>query len=65
MSQAAIPMQHPLERCVAEVGAALDQAAGSSPTYLSTSAKREVLGSLSRQIARLEGSASGGGVRCG
>ncbi len=55
MSQAAIPMQHPLERCVAEVGAALDQAAGSSPTYLSTSAKREVLGRLSRQIARLEG----------
>ena len=55
MSQQAVPLQHPLERCVASVSAALDDAAGSSPTYLSTSAKREVLTALSRQIARLEG----------
>lgn len=55
MSQEAVPLQHPLERCVAELSAALDDAAGSSPTYLSTSAKRSVLTGLSRQIARLEG----------
>lgn len=55
MSHEAVPLQHPLERCVAGVSAVLDDAAGSSPTYLSTSAKREVLHSLSRQIARLEG----------
>jgi hypothetical protein len=55
MSQEAVPLQHPLERCVASVSAALDDAAGSSPTFLTTTAKREVLTGLSRQIARLEG----------
>lgn len=55
MSQAAVPLQHPLERCVATVSAALADAAGNSPTYLSTPAKRQVLTALSRQIARLEG----------
>lgn len=55
MSQAAVPLQHPIERCVASVSAALDDAAGSSALYLPTSAKRDVLLDLSRQIARLEG----------
>jgi len=55
MSQAAVPLQHPIERCVASVSAALDDAAGSSPTYLSTSAKRRAVIGLSRQMARLEG----------
>lgn len=55
MSQQAVPLQHPLERCVATVSAALADAVGSSPTYLSTSAKRRVLTALSRQIAQLEG----------
>ena len=55
MSQAPVPLQHPLERCAAAVAAAVDDAAGSSPTFLGTSAKAEVLTALSRQIARLEG----------
>ena len=55
MSQAAIPLQHPIERCVSTVAAALDEVAGSSPVYLSSGAKRGVLTELSRQIARLEG----------
>ena len=55
MSQEAIPLQHPIERCLESVSAALDDAAGSSPAYLSTAGKRRLLTSLSRQIARLEG----------
>ena len=55
MSQAAIPFQHPLQRCAAAVAAAVGEAAESSPIYLSTEAKAEVLVSLSRAIARLEG----------
>ncbi|WP_432476685.1 DUF222 domain-containing protein [Nocardioides sp. GXQ0305] len=55
MSQAAVPLEHPLERCAAAVGAAIDAASGSQPHFLSTAAKRDVLLGLSRQIARLEG----------
>ena len=55
MSQSAVPLQHPIERCVVALSAALDDAAGSSPTYLSTTAKRQTLIELSRQMARLEG----------
>ena len=55
MSQAAVPLEHPIERCVSAIGAALDDAAGSQATYLPTSAKRRTLVDLSRQIARLEG----------
>ncbi len=55
MSQAAIPLQHPYQRCAAEVAAAVDDAVGSSPVFLSPDGKREVLLDLSRQIARLEG----------
>ena len=55
MSLSAIPLQHPLERCVSAVLAAIDEAAGSGAHFLSTDAKREVLVGLSRQIARLEG----------
>ena len=55
MSQAAIPLQHPIEGCVSALAAALDAAVGSSPAYLSAGAKRHVLKELSRQIGRLEG----------
>ena len=55
MTQHPVPLQHPIERCVAAVAAALDDAAGASPTYLSTGAKRRVLTELSRQLARVEG----------
>ena len=55
MSQAAIPLQHPYQRCAAAVAAAVDDAVGSSPVFLSPDGKREVLLDLSRQIARLEG----------
>ena len=55
MSQAAIPLQHPYQRCAAVVAAAVDDAVGSSPVFLSPDGKREVLLDLSRQIARLEG----------
>ena len=55
MSQAAIPLQHPFQRCASAVAAAVDEAAGSSPVFLSTDAKRDVLLGLTRQIARLEG----------
>ena len=55
MSQAAIPLQHPYQRCADAVAVAVDDAAGSSPVLLSSDAKREVLLDLSRQIARLEG----------
>lgn len=55
MSEQTVPLQHPLERCVVTVSAALADAVGSSPTYLSTPAKRQVLSALSRQIAQLEG----------
>ncbi len=54
MTQEAVPLQHPLERCVAAVRAVIDDAAGSSAAYLSTAAKREVLLGLSQGIARLE-----------
>lgn len=37
------------------MAAAVDDAAGSSPVFLSTTAKREVLLGLSQQLARLEG----------
>lgn len=55
MSQAAVPIEHPLQRCVSTVTAALDEAAGYDPIYLTTEAKASVLTDLSRQIARLEG----------
>jgi hypothetical protein len=56
MSQAPLPqLEHPFQRCGAAVAAAIDEAAGSSPTFLTTPAKAEVLTELSRQIARLEG----------
>ena len=55
MSQAAIPLQHPYQRCAAAVAAAVEDAAGSSPVFLTSEGKREVLLDLSRQIARLEG----------
>ena len=55
MSQAAIPLQHPYQRCAAAVAAAVEDAAGSSPVFLASEGKREVLLDLSRQIARLEG----------
>ncbi len=55
MSQAAIPFQHPVQRCVVAVAAAVEEAASSSPVYLSTEAKAEVLTGLSVVIARLEG----------
>ena len=54
MSQAAVPLQHPYQRCVAGVAAAVDDAADASPVFLSPDAKREVLLGLSQQIARLE-----------
>ncbi|WP_432476670.1 DUF222 domain-containing protein [Nocardioides sp. GXQ0305] len=54
MSQEPVPLLHPFERCASRIGAALDEVAGSSPVYLSTEAKREVLVGLSRDIARLE-----------
>lgn len=54
MSQPAIPLLHPLERCVSAVSAAVDDAAGSSACFLPAAAKREVLLGLSREIARLE-----------
>lgn len=56
MSQASVPqLEHPFERCAAAVAAAVDDAAGSSATFLTTTAKADVLTELSRQIARLEG----------
>lgn len=55
MSQAAVPLEHPIERCVSAIGAALDDAAGSQATYLPGSVRRHVLVELSRQISRLEG----------
>ena len=55
MSQAAVPLEHPIERCVSAISAALDDAAGSQATYLPRPARRRALIDLSRQIARLEG----------
>ena len=54
MSQAAVPLQHPFQRCASRVSEAIDDVMGSSPIYLNTEAKREVLVELSRDIARLE-----------
>lgn len=54
MSQAAHPLQHPIERCVDAIGAALDEAAGSRATYVPRSGRRSVLLELSRLISRLE-----------
>ena len=54
MSQAAIPFQHPLQRCAPRVSAVIDEVADSSPIFLTAEAKREVLVGLSRAIARLE-----------
>lgn len=55
MSQATVPLPHPLVGCVRAVAEALDRAGGVEPRYLPTDAKAEVLESLSRQIERLEG----------
>ncbi len=55
MSQPVLPFQHPLQRCAVAVAAAVEEAVDSSPIFLSTSAKAEVLVSLSQTMARLEG----------
>jgi hypothetical protein len=55
MSQAAVPLEHPIERCVSAVSAALDDAVESQATYLSPASRRQALVELSRQISRLEG----------
>ncbi|QBR92261.1 HNH endonuclease signature motif containing protein [Nocardioides euryhalodurans] len=54
MSQAAVPLPHPLQRCASRITAAIDEIGGSSPLLLTTEAKQEVLVDLSRSIARLE-----------
>jgi len=55
VSEAVVPLEHPLQRCVAHVSAAIEEASGSGAHFLTTAAKREVLLGLTRQIARLEG----------
>jgi len=47
--------QHPLLRCVTEIGAALDQAEGITSAGLRTEEKGEALLEVSRQIERLQG----------
>ena len=54
MSHDAVPLQHPYERCASRIAAVVDDAAGSSPVYLTTEARRGLLVELSRDIARLE-----------
>ena len=55
MSQAAVPLQHPYQRCVVSVAAAVDAVADANAVFLTTAAKAEVLTGLSRELARLEG----------
>lgn len=47
-------LPHPLVRCVAEVGAVLDEVAGCDPAHLPPELKREVVGELHRQTERLK-----------
>lgn len=46
-------LPHPLLRCVAEVGSAVDEASGCDPAYLPPAQRREVLLELHRQTERL------------
>ncbi len=55
MSQEAVPIEHPLRRCVSRMAAVVDEAIDSDPIYLTTDAKASVLVDLSRVISRLEG----------
>ena len=55
MSQSTISLPHPLAVCVSRIEAALDEAAGTDPMYLSTSAKQEVLLALTRVATRVDG----------
>ena len=55
MSQSTISFQHPLAVCVSRIEAALDEAAGADPMYLSTTAKQEVLLALTRVSTRVDG----------
>ena len=48
------PLAHPLLRCAAAVAAAVDQARGSDPTYLSVADKRAALVELSRAGEQLQ-----------
>ena len=55
MSQPTISLPHPLGVCVSRIEAALDEAAGADPMYLSTRAKQEILLALTRVAGRLDG----------
>ena len=55
MSQSTISLPHPLAVCVSRIEAALDDAAGTDPMYLSVSAKQEVLLALTRVATRVDG----------
>src|SRR5687767_6651103 len=55
MSQSTISLPHPLAVCVSKIEAALDEAAGTDPMYLSVSAKQEVLLALTRVATRVDG----------
>ena len=55
MSSQTIPLEHPISRCVAEIGAAFDPAAAADPQLLSVHAKKVALVELSRQAERIRG----------
>src|SRR5688572_22531755 len=55
MSQPTIPLPHPLTACVSRIEAAVDEAAGVDPLYLSTTAKQDLLLALTRVATRVDG----------